>query len=154
MIPLFILVTKLHWIDTFWALIIPGLASAYGCFLLRQFFLTIPSELEDAAKIDGAGHWRIFGTIMVPLSKPAFATYGIFTFLGSWNDFLWPLLVIFRPMMKTLPIGLAALRGFYGDINWPLIMAGSVMAVLPVLLIFAFAQRYFIEGITLTGIKQ
>jgi len=153
MIPLFILMVKLKWIDSYAALIVPFLASAYGCFLLRQFFLTIPEDLEDAAKIDGATHWGIYSRIIMPLSKPALAAFGVFTFLGSWNSFIWPLIVINRPSMKTLPIGLQSLQGFYGDGNWAVLMAGAVLAALPMLVIFLFAQRYFIEGITLTGLK-
>lgn len=154
MIPLFIMMVKMGWIDTYYALIVPSLASAYGCFLLRQFFLTIPGELEDAARIDGASSWGIYAKIMMPLSKPALAAFGVITILGSWNSFLWPLVVINKPSMKTLPIGLQSLQGFYGDANWAVLMAGAVIAALPMLLIFLFAQRYFIEGITLTGLKE
>jgi len=154
MIPLFILMVKLHWIDSYLALIVPSLTGAYGCFLLRQFFITIPGELEDAARIDGASSWGIYAKIMLPLSKPALSAFGVLTFLGSWNSFLWPLIVINRPSMKTLPIGLQSLQGFYGDGNWPVLMAGAVLAALPMLIIFLFAQRYFIEGITLTGLKE
>lgn len=153
MIPLFIMMVKMRWIDSYPALIVPFLASAYGCFLLRQFFLTIPEELEDAAAIDGAGHWSTFMRIMLPLSKPALAAFGLIAFLGSWNSFIWPLIVINRPAMKTLPIGLQSLQGFYGDGNWAVLMAGAVMAALPMIVLFLLAQRYFIEGITLTGLK-
>ncbi|HOK53051.1 MAG TPA: carbohydrate ABC transporter permease [Armatimonadota bacterium] len=153
LIPLFLLMVKFRWLDSYYALIVPFLVSAYGCFLLKQFFLTIPEDLEDAARIDGASHWSIFWRIILPLSKPALAAFGVFTFLASWNSFIWPLIVISRPTMKTLPIGLQALQGFYGDGNWAVLMAGSVIAALPMIVIFLFAQRYFIEGITLTGIK-
>ena len=153
MIPLFILMVKLRWIDSYAALIVPFIASAYGCFLLRQFFMSMPAELEDAAKIDGAGHWGIFWKIIMPLSKPALVAFSVFTFLGSWNSFIWPLIVINRPSMKTLPIGLQSLQGFYGDGNWAVLMAGAVIAAVPILILFLFAQRHFIEGITLTGIK-
>lgn len=154
MIPLFIMMVKLHWIDSFYALIVPFVASAYGCFLLRQFFMTIPQELEDAARIDGATHWEIYYRIMLPLSKPALAAFGVITALGSWNSFIWPLIVINRPSMKTLPIGLQSLQGFYGDGNWAVLMAGAMIAALPMLIVFICAQRYFVEGITLTGLKE
>jgi len=154
LIPLFIMMVQFRWIDSYAALIVPSLASAYGCFLLRQFFLTIPGELEDAARIDGASHWGIYGRIMLPLSKPALAAFGVIAFLGSWNSFVWPLIVINRPSMKTLPIGLQSLQGFYGDANWAVLMAGAVIAAAPMLLLFLFAQRFFIEGITLTGLKE
>lgn len=153
MIPLFILMVKLHWIDSYAALIVPFVASAYGCFLMRQFFLTIPKELEEAAHIDGAGHWTIYSRIMLPLSRPALTAFGLIAFLGSWNSFIWPLIVINRPTMKTIPIGLQSLQGFYGDANWSVLMAGAVMAALPILVLFLLAQKQFIEGITLTGLK-
>lgn len=152
MIPLFILVRNLKWLDTYNALIIPMIFSAYGTFLLRQFFKTIPFELEDAAKIDGCSYWRIYWNIMLPLSKPALATLGIFVFMWSWNNFLWPLLVTNSLEMKTLPLGLAYFLGQY-TIYWNLLMVGATIALLPILIIFFFAQRYFIEGITLTGLK-
>jgi multiple sugar transport system permease protein len=152
MIPLFILVRELKWIDTYPALIVPMIFSAYGTFLLRQFFKTIPHELEDAAKIDGCGYFRIYWNIMLPLSKPALATLGIFVFMWSWNNFLWPLLVTNSLTMKTLPLGLAYFLGQY-TIYWNLLMVGATIALLPVLILFFLAQRYFIEGITLTGLK-
>jgi multiple sugar transport system permease protein len=153
LIPLFSMMVKLRWIDSYWALTVPFLTSAYGCFLLRQFLLTIPGELEDAARIDGATHWGVYTRIMLPLSKPALAAFGLIAFLGSWNSFVWPLIVINRPTMKTLPIGLQSLQGFYGDANWAILMAGAVIAAVPMIIIFVFVQRFFIEAITLTGIK-
>lgn len=152
MIPLFILVRDLQWLDSYPGLIVPMIFSAYGTFLLRQFFKTIPVELEDAAKIDGCSYWRIYWNIMLPLSKPALATLGIFVFMWSWNNFLWPLLVVNSLEMKTLPLGLAYFLGQY-TIYWNLLMVGATIALLPILVIFFFAQRYFIEGITLTGLK-
>lgn len=152
MIPVFILVRYLKWLDTFQGLIVPSLFSAYGTFLLRQFFRSIPSELEDAAKIDGCSYLRIFWNIMLPLSKPALATLGIFVFMWSWNNFLWPLLIINTLDMKTLPLGLSYFLGQY-TVYWNLLMAGTTIALLPVLVVFFFAQRYFVEGITLTGLK-
>lgn len=152
MIPVFILVKYFKWLDTYQGLIVPCLFSAYGTFLLRQFFMSIPSELEDAAKIDGCSYWRIFWNIVLPLSKPALATLGIFVFMWSWNNFLWPLLITNTLEMKTLPLGLAYFLGQY-TIYWNLLMAGTTIALVPVLVVFFFAQRYFVEGITLTGLK-
>ena len=150
MIPLFILLRELGWIDTYKALIIPSVFSAYGTFLLRQFFMTIPRDLEDAAKIDGCGHARVFRHVVLPLSKPALATLATFTFMGSWGNFLWPLVVTHSMDLKTLPIGLAAFQGQYGG-DWTLLMAGSLMAIVPVVIVFLFNQRYFVEGIKLSG---
>lgn len=152
MIPVFILVKYLQWLDTYQGLIIPSLFSAYGTFLLRQFFMSIPSELEDAAKIDGCSYVRIFWNIILPLSKPALATLGIFVFMWSWNNFLWPLLIVNSLEMKTLPLGLSYFLGQY-TIYWNLLMAGTTIALVPVLVVFFFAQRYFVAGITLTGLK-
>ena len=152
MIPLFVLVSRLRWIDSFWGLTVPLAFSPYGTFLLRQFFKSIPLELEDASKIDGCSYWRIYWNVMLPLSKPALATLGIFVFMWSWNNFLWPLLIINSLEMKTLPLGLAYFLGQY-TVYWNLLMVGATIALAPVLIVFFFAQRYFIEGITLTGLK-
>jgi len=152
MIPTFILLKYLGWIDTYQGLIVPGLVSAYGTFFLRQFFLTIPGELEEAALIDGASRYRIFLTIILPLSRPAIATLAIFTFLGVWNDFLWPLVVINSPEKMTLPLVLNNLRGLYST-DWTILMPASVIVVMPVILLFLFNQRYITEGIALTGLK-
>ncbi len=151
-VPMFKIMVAFSWVNRLTALIIPWIFTAYGTFLLRQFFRTIPIELEDAAKIDGCNYARIFWNIMLPLSKPALATLGIFVFLFSWNNFLWPLLVINSLEMKTLPLGLAYFLGQY-TIYWNLLMVGATITLLPVLIVFFFAQRYFIEGITLTGLK-
>jgi len=152
LIPAFMLMRWLNWIDTSWALIVPGLGSAFGIFLLRQFFLTIPRELEDAATIDGYGLFGIYWHIILPLSKPALATLAVFTFLGSWNDFLWPFVVINTPENMTLPVGLSFLQQNYTT-QWPQLMAGSTMSLIPVIIVFLLAQRYFVEGITMTGLK-
>lgn len=152
MIPTFILLKFLGWIDTYQGLIVPGLVSAYGTFFLRQFFLTIPKELEEAALIDGASRYRIFRSIILPLSRPAIATLAIFTFLGAWNDFLWPLVVINSPEKMTLPLVLNNLRGLYST-DWTVLMPASVIVVTPVILLFLFNQRYITEGIALTGLK-
>jgi multiple sugar transport system permease protein len=154
LIPSYILIKYLGWIDTYFALTVPFLfGSAFGTFLLRQFFQTIPTELEDAARIDGAGYFNTYFRIILPLAKPALATLGVFVFLHFWNDFLWPLIVINSNELRTLPVGLAIVsRSMFGT-DWPALMGGAVISLLPILLIFFFAQRYFVQGITLTGLK-
>ncbi|MGE5798114.1 MAG: carbohydrate ABC transporter permease [Ignavibacteria bacterium] len=153
MIPSFMVLYWLGWVDTYQALIVPGLASAFGTFLLRQFFITIPRELEEAAFIDGAGRLTVLKKIILPLSKPALATLAIFTFMGVFNDFIWALIVLNSEELRTVQLGLAIFRDRYLT-QWDLLMAGSVTAVLPILIVFFFAQKYFIKGITLSGIKD
>jgi multiple sugar transport system permease protein len=152
-IPVFILIRVLGLLDTHWALIIPALVSAFGTFLLRQFFLTIPHELEEAARVDGAGYVRTFLQIILPLAGPGLATLAIFTFNFHWNEFFRPLLFINTWDRMTLPLGLTVMKGYLGVGNVAAIMAGVSMGILPVLLVFLLAQRYLIEGVTLTGIK-
>jgi len=152
LIPVFVLMNLFHWINSYKALIIPAMFSAYGTFLLRQFFMTLPKDLEDAAKIDGCGFFRTFVTIILPLSKPALATLTIFTFMANWGSFMWPLLVTNSMEMRTLPIGLESFQTQYST-DWHLLMAASVMAMLPIVIIFLFTQRYFVESIKLTGVK-
>lgn len=139
-------------IDSYFALIAPAMFSAYGTFMLRQFFMSIPRDLEDAAKIDGCSLFGIFWRIVLPLSKPALATLFTFTFMSSWNNFMWPLIVTNSMELKTLPIMLASFQGLYTT-DWTLLMAGSIIVLLPVLLVFIFNQRFFVAGIKLTGIK-
>jgi multiple sugar transport system permease protein len=153
MIPSFMVLYWLGWVDSYYALIVPGLASAFGTFLLRQFFITIPRELEEAAYIDGATRFQVLRRIIVPLAKPALATLAIFTFMGVFNDFIWALIVINSEQMQTVQLGLAIFRDRYLT-EWDLLMAGSVTAVLPILIVFFFAQKYFIKGITLSGLKE
>ncbi len=154
MIPLFLLMRALNLYDTYYALILPGLfGSAFGTFLLRQFFLTIPSSLEDAATIDGCGPFQIYWRIILPLSKPALATLGVFVFMGVWNDFMWPLIVISSPEKMTLTVGLAAFQDFYTS-YFSFLMCGALISVIPILVIFLFSQKYFVQGITLTGMKE
>lgn len=153
MIPGFMVLHWLGWIDTYYGLIVPGLASAFGTFLLRQYFLTIPKELEEAAYMDGASKFQVLRKVIVPLSKPALATLSIFTFMGVFNDFIWALIVINSEEMRTVQLGLAVFRDRYLT-QWDLLMAGSVAAILPILLVFFFAQKYFIKGITLSGLKD
>lgn len=140
------------WLDSYWGLIIPGAASIYGIFLLRQYMKSIPDDLLDAARIDGASEFRIYWRIILPLSGPALAAMAIFTFTYNWNDFFWPLIIISSPDLRTLPLGLALFVVRNRSV-WDLIMAGSVVATLPVLIIFLVFQRYFIRGISLTGLK-
>ena len=152
MIPLFILMRQLGWVDSYAALIVPAMFSAYGTFMLRQFFMSIPRDLEDAAAIDGCGLFGIYWRIILPVSKPALATLTTFTFMGQWNNFLWPLVVTNSPEKMTLPVGLQYFMGLHGT-DYALLMAGSVTAILPVLALFLFSQRFFIRGIQLGAIK-
>ena len=152
MIPVFLIVKSLGWMDSHLALIIPSLASPFGIFLLRQFYLTLPRDLEDAAYIDGCGPFRVYWQIFVPLSKPALATLGIFTFMGAWNSFLWPLILISSDRKKVLTVGLLTFQNMFTT-RYNLLMAAALLATLPILIAYIFAQRYFIEGIALTGIK-
>jgi multiple sugar transport system permease protein len=153
MLPLFLLVSRLGWIDTFQALTVPFLANAFAVFFLRQFFLTIPRELEEAARMDGAGRLRVLFQIVLPLARPALATIALFIFLGEWDTYLWPLIVTNSETMRTLPIGLRFFVEESGS-QLHLMMAGAVMAVAPILLLFLMAQRQFIEGIAMTGSKN
>jgi multiple sugar transport system permease protein len=152
LIPRFVTMRLFHWIDTYQALIVPGMFSAFGVFLMRQFFMGIPRSLDDAAIIDGASHLDIFWRICLPLSKPALATLIIFSFVGSWNDFLWPLVVTNSVEKLVLSVGLSHFQDLYYT-EWALLMAASVMAMVPVVAIYLLAQRYFVQGIALTGIK-
>jgi multiple sugar transport system permease protein len=152
-IPLFILVRRFGLIDTHAALILPALTSAFGIFLLRQFFMTLPSELMDAAKIDGAGFFYIYWRITLPLVGPGLSALGIFTFLGQWNNFYGPLLFLRSWDKLTLPIGLVILQGYMGDGSPVQILAGVMMSVFPVLVVYLFTQRYVLQGIALTGMK-
>ncbi|HEY3397347.1 MAG TPA: carbohydrate ABC transporter permease [Armatimonadota bacterium] len=152
MIPIFALLKALHLIDTYFALIVPVMFSAYGTFLLRQFFLSIPHDLEDAARLDGCGHLGVLRHVVLPLSKPALATLGTFTFLGAWNSFMWPLIVINSEEKMPLMLGLNTFMGAY-TAQWHLLMAASVMVMIPVVLVFVVGQKYFIEGIVMSGMK-
>ncbi|MET8893922.1 carbohydrate ABC transporter permease [Streptomyces albogriseolus] len=155
-LPLYVLMTKLGLIDTYAGLVLPFAAGAFGVFLMRQFMQSIPDELLEAARIDGAGEWYIFWRIVLPLVKPALATLTIFTFLGSWNNFVWPLIATNDPDKYTLPVALAT---FANDPNRTvgggngMLMAGSLLVVLPVLLVFVVLQRHFTQGIATAGLK-
>lgn len=152
LIPTFILMRILGWVNTYWALIIPGMFTAYGTFMLRQFFMSIPRDLEDAALLDGCSILGIYRNVTLPLSTPALAALTILTFMGQWASFMWPLIVTNTPDMYTLAVALAGFREMYG-IKWQLMMAGSVIMIIPMLLVFMFGQRYFMEGIKLGALK-
>ncbi|MCB0104832.1 MAG: carbohydrate ABC transporter permease, partial [Caldilineaceae bacterium] len=145
LIPAFQIVNKLGLFNTYWALIIPGLSTAFGVFMMRQFISSLPNELIEVAKIDGARELRIFWSIIIPLSTPAMAALGIFTLINSWNDFLWPLVVLRSNTMRTLVVGLATVQSEF-NINYGLVMAGSVLTVLPLLVLYLLFQPYFVEG--------
>jgi len=151
-IPWYVMSAEKGWINTYWGLLFPGLITAFGVFLMRQFFETLPQDLFDAGRIDGLSEFGVFWRLGLPLVRPALAALGIFTFLGNWNAFLWPLIVVQTPEMRTLPVGIALFSGEAGT-AWNLIMAASSLAVLPVLLVFFFFQRQIIEGVVLTGVK-
>jgi multiple sugar transport system permease protein len=152
MIPNFILMRKLGALDSYFALMVPPMFSAYGTFMLRQFVMGIPRDLEEAATIDGCGLLRIFTTITLPLSKPALATLTIFTFMGNWQSFYWPLIMVNQDSMKTLPLGLLSFMGLYST-QWTLLMAGAMMMILPMIIVFLIGQKWFISGIQLGAIK-
>ncbi|WP_257462400.1 carbohydrate ABC transporter permease [Archangium lipolyticum] len=152
LIPNFLIVTRLGWLDSLWAVIVPGAGSAFGVFFMRQFFSTLPRELEEAALLDGANHWQIFYRVILPLSRPSIATLTVLAFLTNYNDFIWPVYVLFSPQSFTLPPGLAILQGAYTT-HYPAIMAGGVIASIPAILLFVFAQRYVIEGVSRSGLK-
>ncbi|MDZ7260524.1 MAG: carbohydrate ABC transporter permease [candidate division KSB1 bacterium] len=154
MIPLFITMRHLGWVDSLKALIVPGLFSAWGTFLMRQFMVGIPKDLEDAAKIEGCSFWRLYWQIILPLCKPVLATLGIFTFMGTWNDFLWPLIMINTIPKKTLPLGLAMFQArVAAETPWQLIMAAACFTILPILILFVIGQKYYVRGIVTTGMK-
>jgi len=152
--PLFIIVRSLGWTNSYLGLVVPTMFSAFGTFLMRQFFLSVPRELEEAATIDGASTFTTFVRVIVPISGPAFATLGVLSFMASWNNFLWPLLIVSDQEFMTLPLALATLQGLYpGQTEWNLIMAGAVVTVLPMILVFLFAQRWVVEGVAASGLK-
>lgn len=152
-IPAYAIVSPLGWIDTFAALIVPRLADVFGIILLRQYFSTIPMELDEAARMDGCSSWQIYWRIIIPLAKPALATLAIFSFLFAWNDFLWPLLVTNAEEMRTIQIGLNGFVGRYGT-SWNYLMAGTITATLPSVVVFLFFQRALERGIAATGLKD
>jgi multiple sugar transport system permease protein len=153
MIPTFLILEQLGWLDSYLGLTVPGFAGAFGIFMLRQFMLSIPEDLLDAGRIDGCSEFRIFGQIVLPLTKPALATLGIFTFMGAWNDFILPLIVVKSDEMRTLTLAVAALSSGLYVMSFPLMMAAATFVILPVLAAFLFAQRFFTRSIVLGGFK-
>lgn len=155
-VPLFTFVQKLGWLDTYWGLIIPYpyLSTAFGTFLLRQFFITLPRSLDDAARLDGCGELRLFWHIILPSAKPALATVAAFAFIWTWTDFYWPLLATSSTTMRTLEVGLSVFKDSYGGMRWPLQMAAAVIVLLPVLAFFLAMQRFFVRGVVLSGMKE
>ncbi|MED5019450.1 carbohydrate ABC transporter permease [Paenibacillus chibensis] len=152
MTPLFIIFQKLHLVNTMAGLILPGIFSAYGTFLLRQHMIGIPNSLMEAAFIDGASYFQVFRKVILPLSKPVMATLLIFSFMGSWNNFLWPLIITSDNNLMTLPLGLSKLQGRWAT-EWNVLMAGNVVSFIPIFIVYLFAQKHFIKGITMSGIK-
>jgi multiple sugar transport system permease protein len=152
LMPNYLLMDQLAWLDTLIALIVPGAAGAFGVFFLRQFFLSIPRELEESARVDGANTWQILTRIVLPISKPALVTLGLIAFLSNWNEFIWPIFVLFSPERLTLPAGLSTLQAAY-NIDYPVVMAGATIAAVPVLILYIFVQKYVIEGVATSGLK-
>ena len=152
LIPNYLIVDSFGWLDTLLAVIVPSAAGAFGVFFLRQFFLSLPKELEEAAFIDGANTWQVFFRIILPLSKAPLATLALLSFLQNWNDFLWPFYVLFTPQNLVLAPGLSRLQNAFTT-EYTLIMTGGVLASIPVLIIYLFAQRYIIEGVSRSGLK-
>jgi multiple sugar transport system permease protein len=155
LVPQYVLVQRLGWLSTYQGLIVPEAATtfAFGVFLLRQFFLTMPGELEDAARIDGANAWQVFTRVVLPLSQPVLAALAIFAFRSAWNDFLWPLIAVNKPEMFPLPVALALLRSAYSSESYGPIMAGAALSAVPLLVVFVVANRRIVEGVRLSGLK-
>ncbi len=153
LIPLYSIMIKFDWLDKMQALVVPGLGGVFGIFLLRQFFLNIPKDLIESAKIDGANHFQIYLKIVIPLSKPVLIVVALFAFMGNWNDYLWPLIVLNGDTYRTLPVGLALMQGNY-NIYYSRLMAATVISIIPVLALFMAAQKFFIKGIMMSGIKS
>ncbi len=156
LIPLFLIVFRLGWVNSYQGLIVPGLSSVFGIFLLRQSFLGVPQDYHDAARIDGAGEWTIFTRVFLPLTGPSLTTLAVLAFMGTWTDLLWPLLIARSQEIRTLELGLAYFNAnttAFRQTNWPMVMAAAVVVMLPVLLVYVFAQRYIVQGISMSGIK-
>ena len=152
MVPLFLLLKHLGLVNSYGGIIVPALASIFGIFLVRQYALSIPDDLLEAARIDGASEWRIFGLVVVPLLRPIIVTLAVFTLLGTWNDFMWPLIVLTDQDLYTLPVALASLSREHVQDN-ELMMAGAVLTIVPVLVVFLVLQRYYIQGLTMGSVK-
>jgi alpha-1,4-digalacturonate transport system permease protein len=152
LVPVYLVVNQVGWVNNLWGVIIPGAATPTGVFLLRQYMLTIPDELLDAGRIDGASEWRIFWQIVIPLSAPALAVLAIFSVMWRWNDFLWPLIVLTRSEFFTLQVGLNAFQGEL-QVQWHFVLAMTVLTLLPITLVFSLLQRFITTGIASTGVK-
>jgi multiple sugar transport system permease protein len=151
-VPLFVEMKSLGLINTYAGAILPTIASAFGVFLLRQAISTVPYELDQAATLDGAGHFRVFFQIVLPLVRPALATLAVFGFLNTWNSFLWPLIILRDPAMQTLPVALSSLQGQFST-QWDVLMAGSVVSIIPMFALYVFAQKYIVQGVAGAGLK-
>ncbi len=152
-IPVYMMVRSFGWLDTYAALIVPALSSSFNVFLLRQFFLQLPFELDEAARMDGASEMKIYWSVTMPLSKAALATAAAFSFFALWTDFFWPLLATNSIRMRTLEVGLSVFKNSYGGTNWPLQMTAAVIVLLPLLIIFLLTQRFFVRGVVMGSIK-
>jgi multiple sugar transport system permease protein len=153
LVPVFVIVRKLNWVNTYMGLIVPEMATVYGIFLLRQFFMTIPQELDDAAKIDGFSRWSTLLRIYIPLSVPALMALAIISFINNWNNFFWPLVVTNSDTMRTLPIGLRFFMEGEGSGEWQYLMVAATLTIIPPLIVFLLLQKFFVRGMTMTGIK-
>jgi multiple sugar transport system permease protein len=152
-IPVFLIVRSFGWLDTYWALIVPGVSSAFNIFLLRQFFMAVPRELDEAARMDGASEFRIYRSVIMPLSRPALATCAAFSFFAVWTDFFWPLLATSSVRMRTLELGLSVFKNSYGATNWPLQMTAAVIVLLPLIVVFLVTQKHFVRGMMVGSVK-
>lgn len=152
-LPNYLTIAKFGWVNTYQGIIVPGASVAYGTFLLRQYYRTLPLDILDAARVDGATHWRMLWTMIVPLARPAIISFGLLSVVSKWNDFLWPLIVVNTKLMRVLPIGIRGLIIEEGTIDWGVVMAGTLFVVLPVLIIFLYAQRYIVDGIAAGAVK-
>lgn len=152
-IPVYLMVAKAGFLDTYAALILPSISSSFAIFLLRQYFRLIPMELDEAARLDGASDWRIYSSVIMPLSKPALATVAAFAFFASWTDFFWPLIATNRMTMRTAEVGLSVFKNSYQGNYWPLQMAAAVITLIPMLILFLWLQRFFLRGIVMGSIK-
>lgn len=153
LIPNFILIKNLHLYNTYWAQIVPWAAGTFGIFLVRQFFLSIPKEIFEAAVIDGASSWGVLWKVAVPLARPALVTLALFSFIGSWNSFVWPLIVTTKTSVRPIQVGLSQLTNEAGNNNFPLMMAGTALTIIPIAILYFFVQRQLIEGVASSGVK-
>jgi multiple sugar transport system permease protein len=151
-IPWYIMSNKLGWVNSYWGIMFPGMMTGFGTFLMRQFFQSVPDELLDAGRIDGLNEFQLWWKIAMPLVKPAISALAIFTFLGNWNAFLWPLIVTSQTELYTLPVGLAFFSGEF-QTEWEMVMTGASVATIPVLIVFLIFQKQIVEGISLSGLK-